>query len=492
MFNEGKTPSQQLSIPRITRLAYAAPMVPALILSGQMYVLPGIYGQYYGLSLATISLVVFMAGLFDTLTDPMMGYWSDLYRARTGSRRLFVVCGMVLLLPCSWLLFDPWLDANGNAGLAGFVLCYFAFYWATTCTMIPHFAWAKDLSTSSDERTRLFGARNAGGLLGNGIGLVIPILPFFATSDITPETLRFSVWVVCLLMVPCLFLFNRYVPDGLRVHEVESTAENPFRALKALLQNRPYLLYLTAKIFYGLGVGGFYGLLFIFISSFLGLGEYYVYLFLLHIVVGFLLVSPTVHLANAFGKQRTFAIGIGLKIIAFLLLIYLLYSSGEQALLILCIAVILLAGTSMCCNIAGASYLADIVDYDTLKTGRDRTATFYSMQNFIEKVGTTSFGPALGLGLVGLFGFEPASPVQTEETQFGFALAMGWIPILVSLIAVWLFWLIPIDNRRRTIIRKRLDAREARNYKKSAVITSQSQQLSPSKQKLKKVIIDPT
>ncbi|MFP6762111.1 MAG: MFS transporter, partial [Planctomycetaceae bacterium] len=39
----------------------------------------------------TISMVMLIAGLFDAVTDPSIGYFSDRYHARTGSRRPFVV-----------------------------------------------------------------------------------------------------------------------------------------------------------------------------------------------------------------------------------------------------------------------------------------------------------------------------------------------------------------------------------------------------------------
>lgn len=447
-------------------LAYSMPMIVMPILFAQIHVLPGIYAEHFGLSLASMSLVILFAGIFDTVTDPLVGDWSDKVRARTGSRQAFIVVGLLLLLPCSWALFVPLTDAQGNASLVWYTFWFLGLYWAGTCLYIPHFALARDLTSSPDQRTWLFGTRRAALLVGTGVKYLIPTLPFFVSSKVTPETLKFSLYVAAALMLPALFLFLRYVPKGeltqLPMGRGNCPRQNPLLTLVSLLSNRPYRIYLAAQLFFGVGVGGFYGLQFIFVHSLLDLGEYYVYLKLLGVALALILVPLAVRLCSNIGKQYTYVIGVLTKALAFGFIILLLSGVDVSPLWVLLTIELLLAVTLALGDVSAPAYLADIVDYDALITRKDRTGAFYAVESFLQKVGMVSLGPALGLGIVGVFGFDPATPLQTEEIRQGFSIAMGWIPIATSMISGLLFWLIPLNSRRCAVVRRYLSERSRR------------------------------
>ena len=76
-------------------VAYALPAVAISFLMGPIGIVQGIYAKYFGLELTTIAAVLLVARLFDGITDPIVGYWSDRSYAKGGSRKLFVVSGSV-------------------------------------------------------------------------------------------------------------------------------------------------------------------------------------------------------------------------------------------------------------------------------------------------------------------------------------------------------------------------------------------------------------
>ena len=45
-------------------------------------ILAGVYAKYYELSLVELASVSLLARLFDAVTDPLVGYWSDRVRER--------------------------------------------------------------------------------------------------------------------------------------------------------------------------------------------------------------------------------------------------------------------------------------------------------------------------------------------------------------------------------------------------------------------------
>ena len=105
--------------------------------------------------------------------------------------------------------------------------------------------------------------------------------------------------------------------------------------------------------------------------------------------------------------------------------------------------------------------LSHIVDYDTWKTGGERSATYYSIYNLVLK-GSVALGGALGLALAGWLGFDATSSIQSEGGVMGLYAALAYGPCLFFLLAIVFVFLNPINEVRHQTIRKRLDRKEAR------------------------------
>ena len=147
---------QQDRMTPLAGVAYALPVIPVLILMSTNNVLSGLYATHYGLALTSISMVMLIAGLFDAVTDPTIGYLSDRYHARTGSRRPFVVAGAVLLMPCAWFLLNP----GQGVTVVYFLVWYLLFYLAMTLFQIPHLTWGGEITPVSEQKNRVYAYRN--------------------------------------------------------------------------------------------------------------------------------------------------------------------------------------------------------------------------------------------------------------------------------------------------------------------------------------------
>lgn len=65
-------------------------------------------------------------------------------------------------------------------------------------------------------------------------------------------------------------------------------------------------------------------------------------------------------------------------------------------------------------------------------------------------------GGALGIALLGLFGFDPKLAQQSASGEMGLLLTFCVLPAALLLIATPLVWYFPIDARRQAIIARRL------------------------------------
>ena len=440
----------------LTGIAYSLPVVPILILMSTNNVLSGIYATYHGLSLASISMVMLVAGLFDAVSDPSIGYLSDRYHARTGSRRPFVVCGALLLIPCAWFLLNP----SEGVTLTYFLIWYLLFYLAMTLFQIPHLTWGGEISPLSDEKTKVYGYRNYAGYAGMIMFSLVPILSSSEGSKVTPDTMRSLVMVAAVILLPTLYMMLRYVPKGVHRADLARVPENPFRAIWALGHNKPLMFFLVAMVLYSIASAFYIGLKFMMIDAYLGMGDYYVYLLLFHLVVASLAIKPAIAVITRVGKIKGWIIGFGLSALAFMTLPFVLLNNS-LSLPIFVLFNALYAFSSAISNVSVYSLLSDVSDYGTLKSGIDRSATCFSLQSLASKT-CLAIGISLAIALASAFGFDPSSKTHDDQVYWGLALCMGIIPTVLSIAALLFIPKVAINSRRHAIIRKRLDARAAR------------------------------
>ena len=293
-------------------LSYPLPL-PAIILStAAIAVLPGIYAKYYGMSLATIAAVILGARLFDAITDVLIGWFSDRHHARTGSRKVYMVAGGVLFVVAGYFLYVP----PENVTVTYFAGWFIAYYLGWTLFEIPHLAWGGDLAKTTDEKTKIFSSRVATSYLGYALFYMIPLLPFFDTADITPETLRWVALATAALLLPALYLSMKIVPDGDRVSS-SSKSENQIPAgksrtrkpvLHSFIHNNPLLIFLGVFTFAGMGIGIWYGLIFIYVDVYLDMGDQFAQVFLYAFLFGIITTPFWYKLIARIGKKSAWCL----------------------------------------------------------------------------------------------------------------------------------------------------------------------------------------
>src|SRR5579859_5757407 len=96
-------PRNSVKLGAWTLLAFSLPYISSVFLYVPRNVVQGIYAKYFGLSLTAIAGIVLFARAFDAVIDPMCGYLSDRYRARTGTRKPLLVVGGVIYFVGAYL-----------------------------------------------------------------------------------------------------------------------------------------------------------------------------------------------------------------------------------------------------------------------------------------------------------------------------------------------------------------------------------------------------
>lgn len=452
-------------------MAYALPTIAVSFLMSPIAIIQGIYAKYFGLTLTTIAAVMLIARLFDAFIDPVIGYWSDRYYAHTGNRKPFVFSGGLLVVVSSYFLYVP-VGSGDQSALVHvsanyFMLCFMAFFAAWTLFEIPHLAWGGELAANSDGKNKIYTLRAIGTYLGSLIFYIVPLLPFFETAQFTPQTLKWSVILAGLLMIPMLYNCIRIVPGNLcnltRTNKNRQTTRGVKHSkvvfLSFIWKNQPFLLFIAALAFSGIGIGMWFGVMFIFIDSYLGLGNRFALVYLLSMIMASLSLMGWHQLANRMGKKYAWSLSQILMFSGVLGACFV--SPGESNCIQLLLIMMMINSGYAAMAILAPSLLADISDYGTWKFKIDYSATYFSIYTLAIKT-SAAVGGAFSLTIAGWYGFDATAIHHSEDSVIGLILAGTWLPPLLALLALMFIFYSPITTHRHAIIRRRLYIRENR------------------------------
>ena len=207
-------------------ISYALPAIASGMLMTPMGIIQGIYAKHYGIALTTLAIIITVSRIFDAITDPIIGYLSDRYYRKTGSRKPFIVAGMFMLLVSGYFLYSPGEEVTVAYASAVFL----SFYLAYTLFEIPHVTWPCDISRLPSVRSKFYSYRVMAIYIGMIIFYAVPLLPLFPSREITPETLKVAFWLAAVLAIIFLYFASRLVPSGRRHKPVVTVVPTSQRA----------------------------------------------------------------------------------------------------------------------------------------------------------------------------------------------------------------------------------------------------------------------
>ena len=125
-----------------------------LISNGIAYFLLIYYSQVVGLDPALAGFALLLALVFDAVSDPLVGRWSDRIRTRLGRRHPFLYASVLPVAVCYYCLWVP--PAVSEAGLFAWLLAFtIGLRLSLTMHTVPFNALLPELAPDYDDRTRL-------------------------------------------------------------------------------------------------------------------------------------------------------------------------------------------------------------------------------------------------------------------------------------------------------------------------------------------------
>ena len=445
-------------IPTTTRIGYsiAETGINAVETLLRLYLLI-FYTDAVGLAPGWAGLAVALGLCWDAVTDPLMGYLSDRWYSCLGGRRPFLLLGGLLLGISIYILFSP-PSLETTATKFTYLLAGFLFLnTAMTILSVPHMAIAAEITVEPDERSTLFAIRFACGNIGAIFGAGLP--GFFASGErLQPIEQRLamnemSIWLALVVWGTAGWAWAAIAKQPM--HRAATHIELR-QSLVQIWRNsafRPLLLAYVVATF-GVAINGALAL------------YYYRYRLLLEeqavqlILVVFMLILTLslvgwVLLSRKLGKLRPLLLGVSL-LGFFSCVTYPFFPPGNFWVPLLVGGVLL--GSCVGSVVLLDSLLTDVIDYDQVRTGIQRSGVYFGVWRLGAKIARALAVAGAGLVLE-VIGFTP-NTVQSAEVSEALAWLFGPGVGIFLVLAALLLWQYRFDDAKQRQVRRILQRKE--------------------------------
>jgi|TARA_B110000908_G_scaffold162541_1_gene208139 GPH family glycoside/pentoside/hexuronide:cation symporter len=452
------------------------------MLANQMF--PAVIGIFIVVLVQSLGFPGWMWGfvmifprLFDAITDPIMGFISDNTKSKWGRRRQYVFLGAIIMGFSFIVMWQLHKESTIDYNFTYFLLWSLLFYVGLTIFSVPYVAMGYEMSDDFHERTNIMAVAQFIGqwawVIAPWFWVIMDDQNFFKSSEIAVRELAIWVGLVCMTfaMIPAIFIKGK---STLNEDYDSITFKNIIKSFYTIFVIN-FGQAFKIKAFRKLCIATF--LIFNAFNTVAAFTYFIIVFFLFNGVTGpdgawwwptlfgsvgalvttFLVIPAVTILSNKVGKKKAFIVSQSVSIIGYIML-WFLFIPGKPHMF-------LLALPFFSFGIGGLftlmmSMTADVIDLDELNTGKRREGVFGAIYWWMVKFG---FGIAGGLSgvILSVIGWESGGATQTEEALYGLRLFFSGLPILGTLLAIYVMRDYEITEEKAKEISAELAARKA-------------------------------
>lgn len=417
-------------------------------------------------------VIYFFPRVFDSITDPIMGFISDNTKSRWGRRRQYVFLGAIIMGVAFIIMWQLYREDGVNYNFTYFLSWSFVFYLGLTIFSVPYVAMGYEMTNDFHERTNIMAVAQ---WIGQWAWVVAPWFwvvmydpSWFETAEVATRQLAIWVGVICMIfaMVPAIFikgastLNENYSPLTLRT--IGSSLKEILIGFTDAFKSVPFRKLCIATFFIFNAFNTIAAFSFFIVVYYLFNGDapaagIWPTLFgsLGALVTTFVVIPIVAKMSKVMGKKTAFLWSQGISIIGYIML-WFLFIPGKPYMFIFALPFFSFGIGSLFTLMM--SMTSDVIDLDELNTGQRREGVFGAIYWWMVKFGFAIAGGLSGV-ILSVVGFDADAAVQTEEALTGLRAFYSGIPILGTLIAMYVMRDYDVSEERANEIRAELDKR---------------------------------
>lgn len=409
-----------------------------------------------GMSTGAAGKITLISGLWDAVSDPIMGLMTDRTKSKMGRHRPYLLISAIpfaIAYLFKWTSFG--ISAQGNATSTWIWYLFSALMYCTFMTVmsIPHTAMLPTVAPGYFERTQykiVEYAMNSVGqvssyiftalvLSGFNVKTALTALPTPSADDRSKYTLVGIVLAVWFLWAPIVCFFKTKEPSSLK--QVNEPVDIKFllNEYKTVFSSRAFRQYFIIALFYSMSK---YFCSYADQYFMVSVTDTYNIFISMNIVSGIaeFLGSPVNYFITRYkGKTACGKILGPFMVLGIAANGFLTYNTPS----VVKYAVIIISAIFYNFGFSGPGFVAeniqpDITDVDELITGRRREGVISTFSTFFRKTISSLMGYAVGTSLE-WFGYDPNikhPTLQSRKTTFGLRLNYAVIPAILAFFCV--------------------------------------------------------
>ena len=412
--------------------------------------------------------------IFDSITDPIMGFISDNTKSKWGRRRQYVLIGALIMGVSFIIMWQLFLDNGVDYNFVYFLIWSLVFYLGLTIFGVPYVAMGYEMSDDFHERTQIMAVAQ---WIGQWAWVIAPWFwvvmydpTWFESAEVAVRELAVWVGIACMIfaIIPAIFIKSESTLDKDYTPLTFKNIGGSFKEIGAsfveAFKSKPFRKLCVSTFFIFNAFNTVAGFTFFIIVYYLfngNTGDAGIWPTLFGscgaLVTTFLVIPIVTYMSKKVGKKNAFLISQSISIIGYVMF-WFLFIPGKPYMF-------LFALPFFSFGIGGLftlmmSMTADVIDLDELQTGKRREGVFGAIYWWMVK-----FGFAIAGGLTGtiltLVGFTSGAGSQPENAITGLRLFFTGFPILGTLIAIYVMWDYDITEEKSNEISEALAKRKA-------------------------------
>ena len=419
-----------------------------------------------------LSAIYFVPKLFDAVTDPIMGFITDNTKSKWGRRRQYVIIGALITGISFAFMWQLYAEDSVNYNFYYFMFVSLVFYLGITIFSVPFVAMGYEMSDDFHERTSIMATSQLIGQLAwvfaPWLWVIMYDVSFFPSAEEATRTLAVYAAIFCtfLAIIPGIFIKSKstlnenYEPLNLK--NAGRSFDLIIQGFKEALKIIPFRKLCIATFFIFNAFNTTAGFSFFIIKYYLFNGDGQGIWPTLFGCVGalfttFLIIPIVAKMSRVMGKKKAFIWSQSISIVGYISLLFL-FVPGKPYLFLFALPFISFGIGSLFTLMM--SMTSDVIDIDELNTGKRREGIFGAIYWWMVKFGLAIAGLLSGL-ILSFIDFKSGAPTQTYETMFELRLFFSAIPMIGTLIAIWVMSDYNVDEKKAREISAELAKRKA-------------------------------